>query len=142
MKFPKKLPVIHTAFVVAFLISIAFLISLVTFNFVVLKKVDEVEAVVENLLGTKFVAAIKQDFVKKIIKIFKENRQLMATTQTLASLIIVMLGVRLFVLFSLLFPPKKGSMLSVFRRPYEELESLLEDGGDKVQSGTSEESKN
>ena len=124
MKVP-TVPIIHTTFVVAILVSMAFLTSLVTFNFVVLKKMDDVEAVVKNFLDSKFMGIIKPDFASKIIRVFDENRQLMATTQTLAFLILIMLSVRLCVLFLFLYPPKKESMFSVLRRPHEELESRM-----------------
>ena len=83
---------------------------------------NDVQPVLELLLFSD-----KNEKVSKVVEVFEQNRQIMVTTQILGFLILFMMGVRLCVFSSLLYPPQKGSKFSFFRRPYEETKSIFED---------------
>ena len=121
-----KLPVIHTTLAVAFLVSILFLTSLITFNFIVLKMMNDRQPVLE-LMDASHLSKLKQENASKIVEVFNQKREVMVTTQTLAILIIFMMGVRLCVFFSCIYPPPKGSKFSFLRRTYEEIQFLFQD---------------
>ena len=116
-----KLPVIHTTLVLAIFVSMVLLTTLITLNFVVFQRMNDVQSELELLLFSD-----KNEKVK-VVEVFEQNRQIMVTTQILGFLILFMMGVRLCVFSSLLYPPQKGSKFSFFRRPYEETKSIFED---------------
>ena len=122
-----KLPLIHTTLVMAVIVSIAFLISLFTFNLVVLNKMNKIQSVLELFPDHSHLSKFKQENSSKILKDFDQKRQIMVTTQTIGFLILFMLGFRLAVLLSCLCRPQKGSKFSFMRRPYEEIHSVLEE---------------
>ena len=130
-----KLPVIHTTLIVALIVSMAFLISLITFNFVVLNKMNQIQPVLE-LFDNSHMSKLKQLDASKTVEVINQKRQLILTTQTLGVLILFMFGVRLCVFFGCLYRPQKGSKFSFMRRTYEEIKSVFEDTN-KEQSGLS-----
>ena len=136
-----KLPLIHTTLVMALIVSIGCLISLFTFNFVVLNKMDKIQSVLELFPGHSHMSKLKQEYASEITKDFNQKRQVMVTTQTIAFLILFMLAIRLGVILSCLCRPQKGSMFSFMRRPYEEINSVLEENIKEVSghSGTAEQ---
>ena len=121
-----KLPVIQTTLALAFMVSILFLTSLITFNFIVLKMMNDRQPVLE-LMDAPHLSKFKQENASKIVEVFNQKREVMVTTQTLAILIIFMMGVRLCVFFSCIYPPPKGSKFSFLRRTYEEIQFLFQD---------------
>ena len=122
-----KLPVIHTTLVVSLIVSMAFLISLITFNFVVLKQMNEIQPVLELFPDNSHLSKLKQVNASKIVAVFNQKRQLIVTTQTLGVLILFMFGARLCVFLSCLYRPQKGSKYSFLRRTHEEIQSVFED---------------
>ena len=136
-------PVIHTTLVVAVIVSMAFLISLISFNFVVLKKMNEIQPVLELFPDNSHMSKLKQNSASKIVAVINQKRQLIVTTQTLGVLILFILGVRLCVFFSCFYRPQEGSKFSFLRRPYEEIQSVFEGKSDEKSSptGPAEEEK-
>merc|ERR1712071_211478 len=114
----------------------AFLLSLITFNFVVLNKMNEIQPVLELFHENSHMSKLKQENATKIVEDIKQTRQLIVTTQTLGVLILFMFGVRLCVFLSCLYRPQKGSKFNFMRRTYEEIKSVFEDTN-KEQSGLS-----
>ena len=131
-----KLPVIDTTLVLAIFVSMVLLTTLITLNFVVFQRMNDVQSVLELLLFSD-----KNEKVSKVVEVFEQNRQIMVTTQILGFLILFMMGVRLCVFYSLLYPPQKGSKFSFFRRPYDEIKSVFEDNNKEqsVPSGLTEQ---
>ena len=125
-----KLPLIHTTLVTALIVSIALLISLFTFNAVVLNKMDKIQEVYELFPDQSHLSKLKQASASKIIEEINQKRQVMVTTQTIVFLILCMLGIRLGVLLSCIWLPKTGSKFSFMKRAYEEINSVFENTKD------------
>ena len=117
---------LHTTLAVALIVSILFLTSLITINFMVLKNMNDLQPVLE-VMDSSPLSKLKQENASKIVEVFKQKRQVLVTTQTLAILILIMMGVRLCALISCIYPPQKGSKLSFIRRTIEEIQFLFQD---------------
>lgn len=125
-----KLPLIHTTLVIALIVSIGFLISLSAFNLVVLNKMDKFQEVLEIFPDQSHFSKLKQASASKVIEEINQKRQVMVTAQTIGFIILCMQGIRLGVLISCIWLPKKGSKFSFMRRAYEEINSVFENTKD------------
>ncbi len=135
-----KLPVIHSALVMAIIVSLVFLTSLITLNFVVFEKMNEYQDTLDLFSdqSQSHLSNLIKEKSSKMVEAFDQNRQIMVTTQTIGFLLLLLFGVRLCVLFSLLYPPQKESRFSFIRRPFEEMKSVFEiEENNKGQSGHS-----
>ena len=121
-----NMKVLHTTLSVALIVAILFLTSLITFNFMVLKKVNDIQPVLE-VMNSSPLSKLKQESASKIVEIFNQKRQVLVTTQTLAMMLMLMLGFRLCALISCIYPPQEGSKLSFLRRTNEEIQFLFQD---------------
>ena len=117
---------LHTTLAVALIVSILFLTSLITFNFMVLKDINNLQPVLE-VMDSSPLSKLKQENASKIVEVFKQKRQVLVTTQTLAMMLMIMMGVRLCALIICIYPPQEGSKLSFLRRPNEEIQFLFQD---------------
>merc|ERR1712168_744487 len=106
-----------------------FLTSLITFNFMVLKDVNNLQPVLEVMDASiaSPLSKLKQENASKIVEVFKQKRQVLVTTQTLAMMLMIMMGVRLCALIICIYPPQEGSKLSFLRRTNEEIQFLFQD---------------
>ena len=125
-----KLPLIHTTLVIALIVSIGFLISLSAFNLVVLNKMDKFQEVLEIFPDQSHFSKLKRASASKVIEEINQKSQVMVTAQTIGFIILCMQGIRLGVLLSCIWLPKKGSKFSFMRRAYEEINSVFENTKD------------
>ena len=113
--------------------SIAFLISLFTFNLVVLNKMDKIQEVLEIFPDQSHFSKFKQENASKTIKDFNRKIQVMVTTQTIGFLILFMLGIRLGVLLTCL-----ATSTGIEIKFYEKTNSVFEEST-KEHSGIAEQ---
>ena len=122
-----KIPVIHTVLIVGLSVSIALILGLVIFNFVVIDKINDVEKFLPMFQKSHF-NKLKQETALNMIKTFKEKKQILITIQTLGFILLFLIPMRLILLLIGLYPPPIGSKFSFLRRTHMEMASIFKAG--------------